>query len=196
MTSDTAGQLYCCGTQAALTAALSGLLLDFYGSGQLLDSEADVSLAPSALTTYFRRSWRAQPEIYGSPGWIGVMSRTGTSTTGTRQTAAPVGRAKPCSRPTWPGTVTFSQTASASVWRLLRHGYRQPIAYQTAGVRVTTGSHPATSGTRASSAKNEGLVAGEERPLCTSNLDSAPKPILPHLPARLLYAYVTEVMCV
>jgi hypothetical protein len=61
-------------------------------------------------------------------------------------------------------------------------------------VRVTAGSHPATSGTRASSAKNEGLVAGEERPLCTSNLDSAPKPILPHLPARLLYAYFTEVM--
>jgi BNR repeat-like domain len=164
MTSDAAGQLYVLWNSGTVDRGPERIYFSTStDQGNSWTPKTNVSLSPSGANHAFPSVAAGAAGTYGSPGWISAISRTGTSTIGAPRTAAPVGRAKPCSRPTWPGTVTFSQTASASrlattsTWISTTNRIpRQP------GVRVTAGSHPATSGTRASCAENDVPIAGKE----------------------------------
>src|SRR5207247_10625664 len=104
---------------AALTAVESGSSTRLPPTMEILGVERLTYRLPrQVLTMRSRRSQLEKPETYGSPGWISATSRTGTSITEARLTAAPHGRARRCSRPSWAATVTSSSPPRVSAFRL------------------------------------------------------------------------------
>src|SRR5207245_3011806 len=115
MTSDSAGQLYVLWNSGTVDGGPERIYFSTStDQGNHWSAKADVSLAPSGVDHAFpsvaagaagdiRIAWMDQRN---QPHW-NIYYRSS-------RTAAPVGRPKPCSRPTWPDTVTSSQMASAS----------------------------------------------------------------------------------